>query len=276
MATLAETRFLHHGQFMGDSAGDREAGGFVVAKRVPTVPEHQVQRHTHSDAHYVLLLEGVYVTTAEGPDARTDRPCLIFNPAGTTHRDRFHGCGGRFLSVSVSAATEVQFEAAAALPSHALQLRDRSLELAFALSREYDRGDDHAPLAIESLCTELLDATAAVFAEAHGRPPRWLRRTRELIHEECASDLRLARIAAEVGVHPVSVTRAFRRHFGCTPGDYLRRCRLSRAAAMLADSDAPLSRIAQACGFFDQAHLTRRFVEGYGLPPARYRSCRAR
>jgi len=153
-----------------------------------------------------------------------------------------------------------------------VRLRGRSRELALVLSREYDRAEPNSALVTESLCTEMLDATAAVFAEAHGRPPRWLRRTRELIHDECASDLGLARIAAEVGLHPVSVTRAFRRHFRCTPGDYLRRCRLSRAAAMLADSDAPLSLIAQAGGFFDQAHLTRRFVEGYGVPPARYRT----
>jgi AraC family transcriptional regulator len=275
MSAPAPGGFLHHGQFMGDSAGDRAAGGFVVAKRVPTVPEHEVQRHTHSDAHYVRLLEGVYLTSAEGPEPTLDRPALIFNPAGTTHRDSFRGDGGLFLSVSVSAAADVEFEAAAALPSHAVQLRGASMERALALSREYDRAEHDASLVLESLCVELLDATAADFAAAHGRPPRWLRSARELIREECASDLGLARIAAEVGMHPVSVTRAFRRHFRCTPGDYLRRCRLSRAAAMLADTDAPLSLIAQACGFFDQAHLTRCFVAGYGLPPARYRAQRS-
>ncbi|MFP3648907.1 AraC family transcriptional regulator [Paraburkholderia sp. SIMBA_054] len=37
------------------------------------------------------------------------------------------------------------------------------------------------------------------------------------------------------------------------------------------DTDWPIARIAGDCGFTDQAHLTRRFRQAYGLTPARHR-----
>ena len=39
----------------------------------------------------------------------------------------------------------------------------------------------------------------------------------------------------------------------------------------LADEARPLSAIAFATGFSDQAHFTRRFKEMLGLPPGQYR-----
>lgn len=74
-------------------------------------------------------------------------------------------------------------------------------------------------------------------------------------------------------MHPVHLTRTFRRFFGCTPGEYLRERRLEKAASLLAGSRLPLSEVALESGFADQSHLAKAFKRAYGVTPSEYR-CR--
>src|SRR6266852_8489469 len=61
--------------------------------------------------------------------------------------------------------------------------------------------------------------------EAGGAPPRWLERVRERIHDEFARALTLAALAETGGVHRVHLARAFRWHYRCTVGEYIRQRR---------------------------------------------------
>jgi AraC family transcriptional regulator len=114
--------------------------------------------------------------------------------------------------------------------------------------------------------------------DARGEPavPRWLRRVWDLLTERCTEALTLADLAAEARVHPGYLTCAFRRHFGCTVGEYLRRQRVTLACRHLAGSDTPLADVALLTGFADQSHFTRTFKRQLGLTPAAYRKMASR
>jgi AraC family transcriptional regulator len=72
-------------------------------------------------------------------------------------------------------------------------------------------------------------------------------------------------------VHPVTLARAFRRSFGCTVGEYLRRLRIERATEQLAGGDTPLAEIALAAGFADQSHFSNVFRRRTGMSPSAFR-----
>ncbi len=96
--------------------------------------------------------------------------------------------------------------------------------LAFRFHAELESADDLAPVSIESAELELLAHVAGAPAlEARGAPPPWLERVRERIHDEFARTLTLSALAETAGVHRVLVVRAFRRHHGCTVGEYVRQ-----------------------------------------------------
>ena len=107
--------------------------------------------------------------------------------------------------------------------------------------------------------------------EGKGAPPRWLGVARELLRERCGEEVTVGEVARACGVHPVHLARAFRRHFGASPGAYLRRCRLERAAARLRDARESLGEVALRSGFADQSHLTTAFRRAHGVTPAEYR-----
>ena len=101
--------------------------------------------------------------------------------------------------------------------------------------------------------------------------PFWLGRARDLLHERCGSTVRMSVIAGDVGIHPVHLSRSFRRHFGVTMRAYLRDLRVRRACDELRRTEHSLSRIAIATGFADHAHFTRTFKGVHGLTPRDYR-----
>jgi AraC family transcriptional regulator len=89
--------------------------------------------------------------------------------------------------------------------------------------------------------------------------------------EEHASHVDLTQLSRAFGIHPVHLTRSFRRHLRCTPGEYLRSFRLDRAARLLTSGRKPIAEVAVHTGFADQSHLNRHFTRAYGVSPARYR-----
>jgi AraC-like DNA-binding protein len=118
----------------------------------------------------------------------------------------------------------------------------------------------------------LEEAIASLFdAAPEQTDTAWLRRVTERLHDDYATPLRLAELAAETGVHEVHLAASFRARKGCTVGEYLRRLRLDAALHRLCATDDNLATIAAATGFHDQAHLTRLFRARVGVPPGAFR-----
>lgn len=266
---------LPHGEFFGDREAHAAAPGFALAHRHAD-PVAEVRTHTHETAHFILLLDGPYLSSARGaPDVCT-RPTLIYNPPGTTHRDRFQAVdgrfSGRFFSLSVDAGRMADVAALVPLVDSPVCLDDpRSLALAGRLARECRAWDAASPLVAEGLGLELMAEVARRGEPAERAAPPWLRRARELLHDRCVDAVSVAEVARACGVHPVHLARAFRRFFACTPGEYLRRCRTERAAALLRGTRLGLSEVALRAGFADQSQMTRHFGRAHGVTPAAYR-----
>ena len=74
-----------------------------------------------------------------------------------------------------------------------------------------------------------------------------------------------------MGVHPVHLSRGFRRAFGVTMTDYVRDLRIHYAAEALVASPDPVPRIARSAGYQNVGHFTRSFKRATGLTPAAYR-----
>lgn len=264
-----------HGEFYGSSDRKAAAAGFALADMQPD-PRLVVQRHTHDVAHFIFLMSGAYITAARGAPSICLRPTLVYNPPGTTHRDRFEALDGRvqgrFLAISVTADRMRRLTDQVTLPEEPICLEDpAALGLAGQLTRECRRWDGTSSLVAEAICLELAAHAARHHLDDHTSPPSWLRQARAMLRDLCADDVSVGDIARECAVHPVYLARMFRRFFGCSPGDYARRCRLERAAALLSGSRRSLSEIALASGFADQSHLSRTFRRIYLVTPGGYR-----
>ncbi len=82
-------------------------------------------------------------------------------------------------------------------------------------------------------------------------------------------------LAAAAHVSVGHLYRIFRERYGCGPAHALELIRLSRAAVMVQRSNASLTEVAEASGFANAYHLSRRFRLAYGLPPTAHRRLQA-
>jgi AraC-like DNA-binding protein len=79
----------------------------------------------------------------------------------------------------------------------------------------------------------------------------------------------------ELEASPTQVARAFAAAFGITPHAYVVGRRLDAARTRILDGQ-PLAAVATEVGFYDQAHLTRRFKRFLGVTPGQFGASRAR
>lgn len=95
------------------------------------------------------------------------------------------------------------------------------------------------------------------------------------IHRRWATDglvaISRSELAAAASVSVAHLSRIFRQEYGVGPIAGMEWVRLARAQALLERSSMTLSRIADACGFADQYHLSHRFTATFGIPPSRAR-----
>lgn len=106
---------------------------------------------------------------------------------------------------------------------------------------------------------------------AGGLSPATCRRLKEYVQTRLHESITLAELADLAGTGPWTFGRRFRHSFGQAPHAWVMQQRLERAREMLGQGTMALKQIASACGFFDQAHLTRVMRTRLGTTPAALR-----
>jgi AraC family transcriptional regulator len=104
-----------------------------------------------------------------------------------------------------------------------------------------------------------------------GLTPWQVRRVRAHIDARLGGPIRVAELAALSRLSVSYFSVAFRRSFGVSLDKFLARLRVERARTLIVSTSQPLSQIALACGFCDQAHLSRQFRRVTGSTPFGWR-----
>jgi AraC family transcriptional regulator len=147
------------------------------------------------------------------------------------------------------------------------------------LMQEAEQGCPSGRPYFEHLSTALL---LAVVLQTDPRLPdagdagaqlRRVQRAAALMETNFASKLTVDLLARTSGLSAYHFSRLFHRLVGFSPHQYLLRCRLRHAKALLleAGDGRSLTEVAAECGFADQAHLARHFRRAYRVSPLEFR-----
>lgn len=140
------------------------------------------------------------------------------------------------------------------------------------LQSEYVGHHPSREIAIEAIILQLLALTTRTGGNGcHNGESLWLKRVRAVLDAQYLSEHRLCDLASFAGVHRVHLVREFRKHYGVTIGQHIRKRRIAHACELLARTDLLLREIAKVCKFVDQSHFCRQFKKMSGLTPAEYR-----
>lgn len=229
--------------------------------------------HDHGGPTLCFVLEGAFAEYVRGGVIDCRPSTFKITPAGERHWNRFHLSDVRGLLVEIDSEYQAglgALERVLAEPHHSEGGAESFL--ARRLYTEFRAEDEAATLAMEGLLLEILATVAR--SRTLGQQdsvPGWTRKALALLQDAPTERHSLATIASEVGVHPATLARSFRRVYGCSLGHMQRCLRIEFAAQQLATTERPLAAIAQQAGFFDQSHFTNSFRQHFGTTPLQYR-----
>ena len=103
-------------------------------------------------------------------------------------------------------------------------------------------------------------------------PARHLLRARDLADGHYAERIGVGELAAAAGLSRAHFSREFSRTFGESPKAYLMTRRLERAAALLRNTDRPVSEICLDVGLVGLGSFTTSFKRHFGRTPTEYRA----
>jgi AraC family transcriptional regulator len=107
---------------------------------------------------------------------------------------------------------------------------------------------------------------------ARGGLAPWQRRKIDrYLRDHLARPVQLDELAGQVTLSVSHFCRAFKESFGDTPHAHIIRLRLELAQDLMLTTSEPLSQVALASGFADQAHLSKAFRRIVGETPSAWR-----
>jgi len=118
------------------------------------------------------------------------------------------------------------------------------------------------------LCREAKPQLSKISEPKSNNP---MEKLRQHLDQNYREPVGLQRLAEELSVHPNSLSRAFKKHTGFSPMEYLVRRRLHVAMLDLRNSDNKIFYVAMDAGFGDVSLFNRLFKKHLGMTPGQYR-----
>jgi AraC family transcriptional regulator len=134
-----------------------------------------------------------------------------------------------------------------------------------------DVGLDEVGLSLAARLVEAVSGGKRKRAEAPARDRRRAVEAALWMDANAHEPIDLESAAQEAGLSPFHFLRLFRDALGVTPHQYLVRCRLRRAARLLADDAGSVTDIAFDVGFTDLSNFVRTFHRAAGVSPRGFR-----
>lgn len=250
----------------------------MLTARLARLDDH-AQEHTHEHHQLVLSLAGraEFEVNGRGGEVCRMRACLV--PGDAEHQ--FAGLGdNRMLILDLDECDHGADDRELLVrlfecPRYPLLDADFQQLLGYAGAELARYGSD--PLLGRALGGVLLRALhLRLFGDSARRVPGSLdiERLDAYIAEHLGRRIGVAELANVACLSPSHFHAQFKDSVGLTPHQYLLKARLDHAARLLRESELPLVRIAEECGFSSQSALTTSMRRYLGLTPGRLRSAR--
>lgn len=92
------------------------------------------------------------------------------------------------------------------------------------------------------------------------------------LRDNCGKRVLVSELSTAAGLSRRALQDAFLRSIGRTPIEEIHAQRVERIARMLVETDFPMGKIAESCGFNADTHFSRFFARRAGMTPQAYRT----
>jgi AraC-like DNA-binding protein len=258
------------GFFYGDTTESIRLEGVTLTDTI--YAQGKVDWHFHEDDYFTFLLTGA---VREG-NRKEVYECVAGDLLFHNWQDAHYNIGSdrftRGFHVELSNAWYEKLAIPDNVTEGSIRLSDPLVKsLMYVVFKEAKLAGVKGQLGVDSALSGIFGILSKMReARCCAGKPAWVGKIREMLRDG-TEEWTLVRLASEINVHPVHLSREFRKHFHTNLGDYLRLIKVQRAMTLLGEPDRLLTDIAFESGFADQSHFIRSFRNYYGMTPLEYR-----
>lgn len=260
-------QLVRAGEFYGPVKASRKGPGYWLST-LAHGEARQIPSHCHDWPFVSYLVRGAYCSTTRNSALELNGNSALLFPPWYEHRDEIGKDGGAFFCLQFNPRIFDGFPGNKAKHLDAMIVKQPAAMQALnhvLISFLSGKSDFELETLIWDFLANLIVGDNNPIADQE------MQRICQLLHDADPSVITLDSLAYEAGMHRSTLVRQFRRHTGCSIGEYRALVRRQQAFSALIATDARVSDIGLEAGYSDQSHMTRDFSHSLGLPPVRLR-----
>lgn len=260
--------FLTKGKYTGRIAESINIDGNIISTTHYSDVESNCDWHFHENPHISFVFQGgdseslCRYSNERGDDG------IFFYHAGEKHRWISPTPISKSANIEIGDAFSAKYELEESDVQKAVMNNLDAKFLILKMQQEMLFSDKDSFASIQTLLLDLFSQSRGRF---EGVEPKWVGVLSELLNDRWNEQLTLPELAECADVHPVTISRYFRRYFNSTLGEYRRKLKIDKSISLVKKQELSLTEIAFLCGFADQSHFTRNFKQITGFLPSEFR-----
>jgi len=228
----------------------------------------KVDWHYHENPYFTYLLQGKLFESNKKESYYLERGNLLFHNWQDAHYNIKPPEYTRGFHIELNQEWFLNFDIQLKDFEGSINLKNPMIKnLMSQIFIETKINDQYSNLSIESSLINIFN-TIENSLEKQSKVPVWTNKLQELLFEENI-DYSLNNLSSILGLHPVHLSREFRKYFGTNLGNYIRLIKINKAFKLIVSTKLSMTEICYECGFYDQSHFITNFKRIYNITPSK-------
>ncbi len=259
---------LDEGNYTGNLLNKVTTANFIVSTTQYLQSQCETRLHAHKNPHICFLFQGTDIESRENELSYTRKAGeIFFYDADEPHRTITTLKSSKNLNAEIRDVSYLKTELSPSDLRETIETNIHKNFLSLRILEEMYTYDDITPLSLEILCLELFHNWGI---ERSRFVPGWVGLLRNYLNDNWQNKHSLSDLSKIAGIHPVNISKNFKKYFHCSYGQYMRGLRIRESLSLIKNSEMSLTQVAFECGFSDQSHFTRNFKIFTGLLPKQF------
>lgn len=258
------------GKFYGNTFATVSTGGLTITETEYT--HEWVDWHYHENAYFTFLLRGKLIEGTKKEKNLCAEGALLYHNCQEPHYNIKPAGYSRGFHVEVTGEWQKKLGLNAGIEGNYSINSPLVINKFKNIYSEFSRNSDDTGFAIEESLVDIFGLLQNSANSAGSRKPAWIGYLDSILKLRFNQKLSLRSLSEELDVHPVHLSRDFKKHFNSTLSGYIRKLKLQHALKLISSGGISFTQIAHECGFADQSHFLRWFRQATGLSPKAYRT----
>ncbi len=260
--------FLKKGQYLAPTFHTYDFQDFLIGITKYENPMDTGVWHSHEKALISFVLYGHNTEYRKGQKIERTNGAINYYHSHELHKNVYNTFPSMHISLEIDTNFLNKYNYTEELIELAVRKNHDANFTFIKLMSEAQVNDLQSYNSLEMLFVAFLENSLKSQSEAVF--PYWMQSVRDILNDRWNENISLRELADNVDVHPTTISKNFKRYFGCTLGEYTRKLKVNHSLSFLNSSQHSLTETAYLCGFSDQSHFTRIFKSMTGYLPKEF------